>query len=165
MSSWQLPMSTATAHLPTYLVPFITLSYPTDTPTNIDSFHHAQYYNIGPLDACFIITCIAVMAIFRDAVRLGILEPFAKWKLSNDLYKKRGNQGKRNVHVANGGWEGNGHCANGGTSHISKRESRQMHRSVLRFAEQGWSVLYYGIQWTYGLVGFPSFFVCFCPFR
>jgi acyl-CoA-dependent ceramide synthase len=148
-------------HVPAFLVPFISLSYPTDTPTNLDSFHDAQYYKTGPLDACLIISCIAVMAVLRDATRLGIMEPFAKWKLSRDLHLKRVNRNKSQG-LANGGKaNGNGHHANGDIVQMSKRESRQMHRSVIRFAEQGWSALYYAIQWTYGIVSFFYYFFHF----
>jgi len=145
-------MSPSFSHLlPAFLVPFLSLSYPTDTPLNLDSFPHSPYYNTGPLDACFVITCIAVMAILRDAIRLGILEPFARWKLSADLRRKIEPHSHR---FANG----NGtHNANGHISRISKRESDKMHRSVLRFAEQGWSALYYSVQWTLGFVRAPYF--------
>jgi very-long-chain ceramide synthase len=128
--------------LTSFLGPFISLSYPTDTPANLDSFYNSPYYNTGPLDGCFIITCIAVMAILRDGIRLGILEPFARWKLSRDLQRKGEAQSHKIL---------NGH-PNGFVLQISKREARCMHRSVLRFAEQGWSALYYSVQWTFGFV-------------
>jgi acyl-CoA-dependent ceramide synthase len=135
-------MSSFLDRLSSFLGPFISLSYPTDTPANLDSFYNSPYYDTGPLDACLIITCIAVMAILRDAIRLGILEPFARWKLSRDLRRK----GEAQSHKILGGH------ANGYVLQISKREARCMHRSVLRFAEQGWSALYYSVQWTFGFV-------------
>jgi acyl-CoA-dependent ceramide synthase len=142
------------------LVPFFTLSYPIDTPSPIDSFPDSQYYNNGPLDACLIVTCIAVMAILRDFVRLAILEPFARWHLTRDLRRKHQ---LRSPTIANG--NGNGKTADNGTIHrhnhppsngearpISKREAHVLHRSVLRFAEQGWPAIYYSVQWTFGFV-------------
>lgn len=181
-----------------FLVPFFSLSYPTDTPKVTDSFPNSAYYNTGPRDLCLVITCIAVMAILRDALRLGVFEPFARWKLSRDLNYRRqqrliGNangtsngtvngtrvangkvngltnangaiNGKANG-VSNGKVNGNGvgnSKANGngvanGNGHIthgnaSAKELRKLNRSVLRFAEQGWSVVYYTLQWSFGLV-------------
>ncbi|EDR12841.1 uncharacterized protein LACBIDRAFT_246558 [Laccaria bicolor S238N-H82] len=98
-----------------YVAPFFALQYPTQTPAHPDSFPESGYYNAGKADICLVITCIAVMAVLRDALRLGVFEPFARWKLSRDLDRKRHQP------------------------------------SVLRFAEQGWSVVYYTIQWSFGL--------------
>ncbi|PPR05641.1 hypothetical protein CVT24_002867 [Panaeolus cyanescens] len=164
-----------------YITPFFTLQYPVEAPLHPDSFTDSSYYNAGKLDFCLVITMIAVMAVLRDGFRLMVFEPFARWKLLRDLDKKRrravqekekkksanghangsalGN-GKANGNgVANG--NGNGHAysnghANGSSSSSplpppSKKELRQIHRSVLRFAEQGWSVVYYPLQWAFGL--------------
>lgn len=158
-----MALSPLLERLPAFLVPFFTLSYPTTTPTDLDSFHHSSYYNTGRLDACLIVTCIAVMAVLRDVLRLGVFEPFARWKLSRDLEytirmrTSRKANGKANGTAngcANGSPNGNGHAVhvNGDALRPSRKELRQMHRSVLRFAEQGWSVVYYTVQWSYGLV-------------
>jgi very-long-chain ceramide synthase len=147
-----------------YLEPFISLSYPTDTPKDPDSFPHAAYYNTGRRDLCFMITCIAVMAILRDTLRLGVFEPFARWKLSRDLTLRIR---QKSLHdVANGNINGHtkkvdngyGHAANG-KLHPSARELRQVHRRVVRFAEQGWSFVYYTTQCVLGFVRcpFPGF--------
>jgi very-long-chain ceramide synthase len=133
-----------------FLFPFYTLSYPTLKPETTDSFHNSPYYATGPLDACFILSCIVIMAILRDVTRLGILEPFARWKLSRDLAYKHARL-RNNLKLLSNGDPHAAH-ANGDIIRSSKREQRQMHRSVLRFAEQGWSVIYYTIQWCYGLV-------------
>jgi len=93
---------------------------------------------------CLIIACIAVMAILRDVLRLNVFEPFAKWKLTRDLESKRSKHLNGN---GNGKANGNGH-SNGV---ISKKEQRLIHRSVVRFAEQGWSAVYYPLQWGFGL--------------
>ncbi|CDO71382.1 hypothetical protein BN946_scf184908.g140 [Trametes cinnabarina] len=153
--------------LPHFLIPFFTLSYPTARPAHPDSFPDSNYYANGPLDGCLIITAIAVMAILRDVTRIYIMEPFARWKLARDLRlaKQReavrsnanGNgkaNGKANVHAnGNGHAIGNGHTthANGNGFVISRQEAKKMQRSVIRFAEQGWSVIYYTAQWCFGL--------------
>lgn len=143
--------------LPSFLVPFVTLSYPTATPAVPDSFHNSAYYRTGPLDVCLVVGCIAVMAVLRDATRLGLMEPFAKWKLMRDLKHSRNiNLDRKASQLANG--DGNGHSLNGhaamhGNGGIStaQNEGRKMHRKVIRFAEQGWSVIYYTLTWCYGL--------------
>lgn len=142
-----------------YIRPFFFLSYPTDPPKNIDSFFDASYYTTGRQDLCIIVTCIAVMAILRDALRLGVFEPFARWKLSRDLVRRK----RREAAMKN---QSNGR-ANGVPSPVNSdprptpKELRQVHRSVLRFAEQGWSVVYYTFQWSFGLVRFSSSFMIF----
>lgn len=153
--------------LPSFLPPFITLSYPTDPPAAPDSFPHSSYYGTGLLDGCLIITCIAVMAVLRDALRLGVFEPFARWWLTRALRREKASQ----IRLANGNGKAangtspkangatNGHC-NGVA--ISRREARRLHRSVLRFAEQGWSVVYYTCQFAFGLVR-RIVFVLDCP--
>ncbi|KAJ6599117.1 TLC domain-containing protein [Mycena vulgaris] len=134
--------------LPPYLAPFFSLSHPTDTPADPDSFPDSAYFNTGGLDVCLLITCIAVMAVFRDALRLGVFEPFARWKLARDLQARRSKRMNGNG-KANGNGEANGHAH--AENAVSKKELRHMHRSVLRFAEQGWSAFYYPLQWAFGL--------------
>ena len=58
-----------TNQLPSFLVPFVSLSYRVDPPPNPDSFPNSSYYDIGYLDVCLIVTIIAIMAILRDAAR------------------------------------------------------------------------------------------------
>lgn len=159
----------------TYVAPFYSLQYPTATPQNTDSFHDASYYNFGPLDIFLVISCIAVMAILRDALRLGFFEPLARWKLHRDLSGRiklrtkaasamNGNghaTSNGNGHttdngngVANGKANGsaNGHASVVAAAGPTTRELRQLNRKVIRFAEQGWSVVYYSIQWSFGIV-------------
>ncbi|KAG1753980.1 TLC domain-containing protein [Suillus paluster] len=140
--------------LPSYIVPFVSLSYPTSPPTNPDSFHHSAYYTTGLLDGCFIVTCIAVMAILRDVARVFIMEPFARWKLTRTWEQSNASHIQQNGNK-NGVMNGNGHAghANGDCPPkkiMSPRDARKIHRSVLRFAEQGWSVIYYTLQWSFG---------------
>lgn len=145
--------------LPSFTIPFLTLSYPTEPPAAPDSFPNSKYYSTGLLDVCIVITIIAVFAVLRDVARLYVLEPFARWKLTRDLRlqhaKTNGlSNGKANGSLhpkANGVANGNGHAVTKELS-ITKAEARRMHRSVLRFAEQGWSFIYYTAQTVYGLV-------------
>ena len=144
-----------TGRLSHYILPFFTLSHPTDTPIKPDSFFDSAYYTTGRQDVCIIVTCIAVMAILRDAFRLCVFEPLARWKLTRDLMHRKRLQAAANGSAA-GKTHTNGH-ANGSPKGLAAdprptpKELRQIHRSVLRFAEQGWSVVYYPLQWCYGL--------------
>ena len=151
--------------VPPYVIPFFSLSYPTSTPPNTDSFHDSQYFGTGWLDVCTIVGLIAAMAILRDLARLHVFEPFARWKLSKDLRAKKlaasknrssSSPSQRAKSVSNGVL--NGHQANGDTREITFTavEKRRMHRSVLRFAEQGWALLCYTFQCGFGFVGLSS---------
>lgn len=148
-------MNTAQAPewLPSFFVPFFTLSYPTAKPIYTDSFHDSAYFSTGLLDGCLIISYIAIMAILRDFTRIHVLEPFAKWKLTRDWERSR-------HHTINGTGTSNRSTTNGHAVHsskengslsMSKKQARKMHRSMLRFAEQGWSAIYYSIQFSCGV--------------
>ncbi|KAI0772062.1 longevity assurance proteins LAG1/LAC1 [Trametes elegans] len=139
--------------LPKPLIPFFTLSYPVAPPAEPDSFPDSNYYSTGALDACLIVTAIAIMAVLRDATRLFIMEPFARWKLGRDLrLEKQKAAARANGNAkANGHANGNGHAVQANGHAVSKQEAKKMHRSVIRFAEQGWSVVYYLAQWCFGL--------------
>lgn len=144
----------APAGLPDILVPFVTLSYPTDAPAHPDAFPTSKFFSIGLLDGCFIVTCIAVMAILRDVARVFLMEPFAKWYLTRlFMHESESKKAATNGH-SNG--NANGYPVekkNGAPpSALSKRKDRIIHRSVLRFAEQSWSLIYYTVQFGYGLV-------------
>lgn len=137
--------------LPSFLVPFVTLSYPVPTPAVPDSFYNSAHYTTGPLDVCFVISCIAIMAVLRDVARLGLMEPLARWKLTRDLEQSRWAKvdGKA-PGLVNG--HSNGHAVYGNDrSSTTRAEDRKLHRKVIRFAEQGWSVIYYTLAWCYGL--------------
>ncbi|KZT29309.1 longevity assurance proteins LAG1/LAC1 [Neolentinus lepideus HHB14362 ss-1] len=149
--------------IPSFLVPFFTLSYPTERPVDPDSFPTSFYYKTGPLDACFIITCIAVMAVVRDAVRLGVFEPFARWKLTRGKHvapEKAVLKSEKQSLNGNGVHEkGNGAMQTVNVQDVTQlsspsfksKEERRIHRSVLRFAEQGYSFVYYGFSWCFGM--------------
>ncbi|KAF9452502.1 longevity assurance proteins LAG1/LAC1 [Macrolepiota fuliginosa MF-IS2] len=162
--------------LPSFLLPFFVLQYPTQAPEHPDSFPNSDYFNVGKLDICFVFTLIAIMAVLRDALRLGVLEPFARWKLTRDLERRRRERGLKklvssgnaneNGHVSHESGDekaqlnGNGHALTNGNGYCktpyTRKELQQMNRSVLRFAEQGWSVVYYSLQWCYGLYVYMS---------
>ena len=145
--------------LPSFLVPFFTLSYPTTPPADPDSFHDSLYYTTGILDVCVIISCIAVMAVLRDITRIYLMEPFAKWKLTRDWERSQREKIKVNgapKSPANGSSVPNGHTSHKNGEHapltMSKRDARRIHRSMLRFAEQGWAFIYYTVNFTFGVV-------------
>ncbi|KAL0577721.1 Sphingosine N-acyltransferase lag1 [Marasmius crinis-equi] len=137
-----------------YLVPFFTLCYPTDPPKNPDSFPNSQYYKTGLKDLCMIVTIIAVMAVLRDVFRLCVFEPFARWKLYRDLRQNRVTKKMNGNGHANGNGHQNGNGHKGHNGHVAgptKKERRKIERSVLRFAEQGWPVIYYPLQLAFGV--------------
>lgn len=140
--------------LPDLLVPFVTLSYPTKAPAHPDSFPTSNFFSVGLLDGCFILTCIAVMAVARDVARIFLFEPFAKWYLTRKftLESAAVKKAATNGH-ANG--NGNGYLSekkNETSPTLSKRKNKMIHRSVLRFAEQSWPLIYFTLQFGYGLV-------------
>ena len=155
--------------LPSFLVPFVTLSYPVDTPQNPDAFPDSSYYDIGYRDACLIVTCIAIMAILRDASRVSILEPFANWKLTRDWRRRRAR--KSGSSTPDSKPSSNGHNANNKINGLvtihsnaekpiadrppeNSLEARRIRHAVMRFAEQGWQAIYYTAQWSLGMVRF-----------
>ena len=153
----------ALSWVPPYIIPFFSLSYPTDPPPKTDSFHDSQYFGTGWFDICTIVGLIAAMAVFRDLARLYVFEPFARWKLSKDLRVKKlaasknGGSSSPSLKaklVSNG--VANGRQTNGHVREITftTMEKRRMHRSVLRFAEQGWALLCYSFQCGFGFVSF-----------
>lgn len=152
--------------VPPYVIPFFSLSYPTDPPSKTNAFHHSQYFGTGWLDICTIVGLIAAMAILRDLARLYVFEPFAHWKLTKDLRAKKlaasKNRGSRSPSLKPGlvpNGPTNGHHVNGDAHGITFTavEKRKVHRSVLRFAEQGWALLCYSFQCGFGLVSPFSF--------
>jgi very-long-chain ceramide synthase len=141
----------AEAWLPSFLVPFVSLSYPTATPSEPDSFSNSTYYNDGLLDICFVITCIASFAILRDITRLWLAEPFARWKLTRDFRKSKT---RKNSVNGKGGLDTppSGEKTPLLRPNITRAEERILNHKVQRFAEQSWSVVYYTVQWGFGLV-------------
>lgn len=139
----------STGWLAPYIAPFVALSYPTDTPPNVDSFPDAAYYQTGPKDLCLIITCIAIMAVVRDALRLAVCEPFARWRLTT-AYEARWVRTTNGAVHAKANGVSNGHGNGHSTPRSRKRDMRKIHRSVMRFAEQGYQAAYYSLIWCLG---------------
>jgi very-long-chain ceramide synthase len=140
----------APAWIPSFLVPFVTLSYPTTAPKNPDSFPDSSYYGTGYLDLCTIVGFIAAMAVLRDITRIYVLEPFARWRLSENLKNMKKTQ---YISDAKANGKANGHSIE--TEHCyrpTKKEERQLNRSAVRFAEQGWAFIYYSIECAFGIV-------------
>ncbi|KAH7105402.1 longevity assurance proteins LAG1/LAC1 [Auriculariales sp. MPI-PUGE-AT-0066] len=136
--------ASALRHLPSQAVPFFSLSYPLPTPVQPDSFPEASYYGVGPLDLCVVLSCVVALGAVRDASRLLILEPFARWYLSSDDSGLR-EQGVKTEKSANSARK------------PSQREILR-ERSVLRFAEQGYQFLYFLVFFFYSFhlhVNFP----------
>jgi very-long-chain ceramide synthase len=159
-----------TKRLPSFLVPFVTLSYPVNPPLKPDSFPDSAYYDIGYRDVCVVVTLIAIMAILRDAARVLILEPFANWKLTRDWRRRQVSKSGSSTPDTrasvndplnvNASGKVNGPVTTIGSAEklVADRppdKSRGAHRirhAVIRFAEQGWQAIYYLIQWSLGIV-------------
>ena len=151
--------------LPSFLVPFVSLSYSVDTPPNPDSFPDSSYYDIGYLDVCLIVTIIAIMAILRDAARILLFEPFANWKLTRDWRRRRALKSgsatpdsKASNVKTNGRVDGPITTIGSAEKLVADRpaensaEARRIRHAVVRFAEQGWQAVYYSWQWLLGVV-------------
>jgi acyl-CoA-dependent ceramide synthase len=143
----------------TFTRAFFGLSYPTAPPANPDSFFTSKYYETGLLDACFIVSTIAVFAVARDIVRLHIATPIANRWLFGSTKGAAAliNSNKGGKALANGTANGNG---NGNGHYIVRKlsaKNRVRERNVVRFAEQSWSLVYYSIWWPFGVV--RSFFL------
>ena len=153
-------MVSASEWLLSFLAPLFTLSYLTETPASTDSFPDSNYYTIGPRDAYFVVGCIAVMAILRDICRIYIMEPFAEWFLTPkvEVYKRQTHINGTTNGVANGlNGNENGHDSSNSNRKVLTKQNNGLNkklirRRVLRFAEQGWSMIYYTSSWSYGMV-------------
>jgi len=153
--------------LPSFLLPFVSLSYPVDPPSKPDSFPDSSYYDIGLLDVCLIVTLIAIMAILRDGARLLLLEPFASWKLTRDWRRRQAfksgsttpdSKASSSVRINSNGKAHGPVTANGSADKLladrpaeHSPEARRIRHAVIRFAEQGWQSTYYLCQWSLGL--------------
>jgi acyl-CoA-dependent ceramide synthase len=161
--------------LPRVLVPFFTLSYPSDRPVHPDSYLDSSYYGTGPLDGYFVLTWILVLGVLRECLRLGFLEPFArqyfhrkdlaKLKPQDEVARKAKTvaNGKTNGHVlpSEGSLERptiSNQTKSKSSTYIVKQRPKEMskeawmrERSTVRFAEQGWQFAYYIVYWPLGM--------------
>lgn len=144
----------APAWLPTYLVPFFTLSYPVDTPAKPDSFPNSNYYVNGPLDLCFIVMWIGALALIRDGLRLKVFEPFARqWHLRAER-NAAARRAKRNATKSTPTSE-----KSISPEYKTIRQSKQdviRERNVMRFGEQSYQWIYFVVYWSYGAVSTNS---------
>jgi hypothetical protein len=154
-----------TDRLPSFLLSFVSLSYRVDPPPNPDSFPDSSYYDVGYLDVCLVVTIIAIMAILRDAARIILFEPFANWMLTRDWRRRQAlKSGSATPDSKASNVKTNGRI-NGPVTTIGSAEklvadrpaehsleARRIRHSVVRFAEQGWLVVYYSCQWSLGVV-------------
>lgn len=151
MSS-MLSLPTSWQDLQPFLRAFVQLSYPVERPKNPDSFPSWNYYGIGPLDVCFIISTMAVFAVLREIVRLHIMTPFANKILFGNSRGYQVNTLRANGSAPKQNGTSNG-AANGHHNvHKISARNRVRERNVIRFAEQGWALVYYTIWWSFGLV-------------
>jgi len=157
--------------LPEVLVPFFTLSYPLDPPSNPDSYPNSDYYGTGRLDGCFVLTWIVFLGLLREFLRLGVFEPFGRYYLYRKDMAELSKKGAARNGSANGHTAANGHSGHtvakpvkpvsASTKNVVKKRPRGMdkatwkrERSTVRFAEQGWQLTYYLIYWPLGMVRF-----------
>ncbi|KAH7105404.1 longevity assurance proteins LAG1/LAC1 [Auriculariales sp. MPI-PUGE-AT-0066] len=148
--------------LPSYAVPFFSLSYPLPPPEKPDSFPNASYYGLGPLDLCLFVTWIAVLGVVREFTRIVVFEPIGRWYLT----RKDAEADRRRAALKQpSGVPAEKKPANGNTTahataqpkKLSKREQLR-ERCVQRFGEQGYQLAYFVIYWSYGVylhVNFP----------
>lgn len=150
------------------LRPFFTLSYPVATPSNPDAFPDSQFYGIGPLDGLFILGWSIVLALLREGT-MKIFRPIARRRLlalaSRSAAGKEGAGRPANgLHEkVNGNGNGNGQPralgssnGNGPSKERAQRRCAQQaaarERKAIRFAEQGWCLVYYCVFWVFGMV-------------
>ncbi|CAE6407410.1 unnamed protein product [Rhizoctonia solani] len=164
--------------IPAYLEPFIAPSYPVPSPPDPDSYYDAIYYNKGPKDLLFVATWVVLLVIFREALMRGFFMPIARWRLDS-LAKAKQNRrankrdppsvGEKLVKTAKAP-----EVRQRKVSPASKpakpikswmetkksRDAKLRERKVVRFAEQGWSLAYYTVFWTFGMgiyINLPCF--------
>lgn len=119
------------------------------SPLAHPSYHTTNdRYLKGPSDIPFILTSLICFIVLREVLMRYLLAPIAhRWVVHRDLPPGLGPDCKiptnHSVRLRKAG----------------EREMRTRRKEAVRFAEQGWSVLYYLVYWSFGLVspslGFP----------
>ncbi|EJT97489.1 longevity assurance proteins LAG1/LAC1 [Dacryopinax primogenitus] len=115
--------------------PFFSLSYPVPTPHNTNLLPQWQHYGKGYLDACFVLTWIIFFSVTREVAMSYILTPIARRVLYGTT---------PTVPTPSNG------VGQRPKSH-RKREERQRARNITRFSEQGFSLIYYVVYWSFGM--------------
>ncbi|KZV75158.1 longevity assurance proteins LAG1/LAC1 [Peniophora sp. CONT] len=145
--------------LPSFLVPFVTLSYEVPAPAHPDSFPNSSHHDIGYKDVCLMVTLIAGMALLRDATRVLVLEPFAHWMLTRRWrMRKAAEGGDETPNLARADADSKAESSALGPKKpslerlvASSREARRIRHDVVRFAEQGWMWIYYVFMFSFGM--------------
>ncbi|KAL7409399.1 TLC domain-containing protein [Mrakia frigida] len=114
------------------LYPFLHLSYPTTTSSSTTT------YLKGPRDLAFIFSSFLAFTLLREILMRFVFAPIARRYVPNagggsevELKKEKG-----------GG---------GGKRKVGETELRVRSKASTRFAEQGWSLLYYVVYWSFGM--------------
>jgi acyl-CoA-dependent ceramide synthase len=95
----------------------------------------------GPKDLLFLLGAFAVLVVLREVTMRLVFAPCAR----------------RWVVEANGDAQARQTAAEGKPARPSTgKELRRQQKAATRFAEQGWSALYYTIFWSFGVVRRPS---------
>lgn len=161
--------------IPPALESFIGLSYPVPIPADADSYFDATYYNKGPKDLLFIATWVVLLAFFREVLMRLFFMPIARWRLESLAAAKRGARLTRTKPKGNTVGEklvstppkptpvrqrqapnANSRPVKSWTETKKSRDAKLLERNVVRFAEQGWSLVYYSVFWALGMVRFVS---------
>jgi hypothetical protein len=118
------------------LHPFLHLSYPVSSPSSSPT-SPIQLYVKGPLDACYVLSSFLFFVVAREVFMRCLFAPIArKWVVdAGGGAQKEGGKGK----------------GEGGASSTAVGQKAQR-KAAIRFAEQGWSLLYYSVYWGFGLV-------------
>jgi acyl-CoA-dependent ceramide synthase len=156
------------------LRPFFFLSHPTTPPVHLDSFPDADYYKNGPNDILFVIGGAIIFAFLREATMKVSSAFMVRWfRLARD---KNGHiiTPPKLVPPVNGGhMNGNGDGlrprknstdldvkvdteAERTLRRAQRKELKVLEKNVTRFGEQAWSVLYYTVFFSLGMVSFQS---------
>jgi acyl-CoA-dependent ceramide synthase len=163
--------------IPSALQPFIGLSYPVPTPKDTDSYFDATYYNKGPKDLLFVATWVVLLAVCREVLMRFFLMPVARWRLESLAAAKHGARLAR---------KSNGHAISEKLAAPTKttptlvrqrrpspskftkpvktwtetkksRDAKLRERNIVRFGEQGWSLVYYSVFWALGMVRYAFY--------
>ncbi|KAG8927189.1 sphingosine N-acyltransferase lag1 [Tulasnella sp. 418] len=129
---------------------FTRLSYPA-SPSALNFFPQYQHYDKGWLDVPFVIGWTLVFAIAREVIMRWVCAPFMQWWLLREEQQRALARRKSTKQSYM-----NGSLANGVTRPTKPKRTRSQadrmrEKKVTRFAEQGWSFVYYTYSWVFGM--------------
>lgn len=115
------------------------LSYPVATPAG-----GKQRYIKGPDDLLFVLGAFLVLVVLREAAMRLVFAPCARrWVVDAQLAPSAAATDGKPARVP------------------TAKQVRRQQKAATRFAEQGWSALYYTIFWSFGVVSpCPSLRAC-----